>query len=224
MTTIQNTSTLAAPATATTSSRASNASAAEIENRFLTLLVSQLRNQDPLSPMDNAQLTTQLAQISTVSGVDRLNATMSALASSLGASQSMQASGLVGHDVMVAGSDLPLAQGKAQGGFSLAQAADDVRVTIRDASGKIVRTQTLGAQPTGSGRFTWDGQTDAGTAAADGHYTFEVTALAGTGTVTAQTLMVGKVLGVIPGTNGAPTQLQIGALGRFDLSQIVEIN
>ena len=72
-------------------------------NRFLTLLVTQLQNQDPLNPLDNAQVTSQLAQLSTVNGINKLNDTMSGLVASFGASQYLQASNLVGHDVMVPG-------------------------------------------------------------------------------------------------------------------------
>jgi len=200
------------------------ASAADIENRFLTLLVSQLRNQDPLNPMDNAQLTTQLAQISTVSGIDKLNTTLSTLAASLGASQYLQSSGLVGHDVFVGGSRMTLAQGAAQAGFNLSQTADAVDVTIRDAGGAVVRTEHLGPQQAGVSGFAWDGQTDAGAVAVDGPYSFEITATANGAKVAVDPLMIGHVTGVIAGANGGPSALQLGALGRFDLSQVVEIN
>jgi flagellar basal-body rod modification protein FlgD len=199
-------------------------SAAEIENRFLTLLVSQLRNQDPMNPMDNAQLTTQLAQISTVSGIDKLNTTMASLAASLGASQYLQSSALVGHDVFVGGSQMTLAQGAAQGGFNLSQPADAVDVSIRDASGAVVRIEHLPAQPAGAGGFAWDGNTDAGAAAGNGNYTFEVTATRAGARVAADPLMVGHVTGVFAGAAGGSPQVQLGSLGRFDLSQVVEIN
>src|SRR5664279_3696201 len=82
-------------ANSSSKSSATSASTAEdIQSRFLTLLVTQLKNQDPLNPMDNSQVTTQLAQISTVSGIDNLNTTMSSLATSLGASQYLQAGSL----------------------------------------------------------------------------------------------------------------------------------
>jgi flagellar basal-body rod modification protein FlgD len=224
MTPLQSVAAKSALAAGMSKATGADSSAAEIENRFLTLLVTQLRNQDPLNPMDNAQLTTQLAQISTVSGIDRLNATMSSLAASLGASQNLQAANLVGHDVMIAGNRMSLSQGAAHGGFDLAQAATDVTVTIHDATGSVVRTQHLGAQSGGVGSFAWDGATDAGAAAADGPYTFEITAIGGAGKVTGDALMSGRVFGVIPGVNGGATQLQVVGLGRFDLSQVVEIN
>jgi flagellar basal-body rod modification protein FlgD len=72
------------------------ASAQEIEDRFLTLLVSQIKNQDPLNPLDNAQLTTQLAQISTVGGIDRMNTTLSAIQALLAAQKTETGSGTSG--------------------------------------------------------------------------------------------------------------------------------
>src|SRR5512147_1078567 len=82
--------------------------AASTEDRFLKLLVSQLKNQDPLNPLDNAQVTSQMAQLSTVTGIDKLNATLQALSSSMIASQSMQAASMIGHVVMVPGNRVDL--------------------------------------------------------------------------------------------------------------------
>ena len=219
MTTIQNTSSVAAASGAAGASSGSSGNAAtEAADRFLTLLVSQLKNQDPLNPMDNAQITTQLAQISTVSGINRLNDTVAALAASFGANQSLQAASLVGHDVLAPGDKLQLAGGKGQGGFSLAQDADQVLIT------RAVRKIDLGPQAAGTQAFAWDGQTDAGPAAPDGMYTFAVSATANGKQLGVDTLMSGHVDGVVPGSKDQATQLQIGRLGRVDLSQVVEIN
>src|SRR5690348_7475888 len=81
---------------------------AGLQDRFLKLLVTQMKNQDPLNPMDNAEVTSQLAQISTVSGVDKLNQTLTAMSSSFLASQTLQASGLIGRTVMAGGTDVLL--------------------------------------------------------------------------------------------------------------------
>ena len=78
-------------------------SAADTEQRFLKLLVTQLNNQDPLNPMDNAELTSQLAQMSTVSGIEKLNATVSSLAAQSGASQVLQSASLIGYNVLSPG-------------------------------------------------------------------------------------------------------------------------
>ena len=227
MTTISTTASATGANAALTGAGASTAAAPasdgpSIGDRFLTLLVTQLRNQDPLNPMDNAQMTSQLAQISTVTGINKLNDTMSALSASLGSNQYVQAAGLVGHTVLVAGNKLQLAA-TAAGGFNLAAAADHVVVTISDASGRAVRQIDMGAQGAGAQAFVWDGHADSGATAVDGQYTFTVQATQGGRAVTADALMSGRVDGVVLGSDGK-TQLQLGRLGRVDLSQIVEIN
>src|SRR5512132_668446 len=113
-------------ATATGSGTAAAASAMtsgtveEAQDRFLTLLVTQLKNQDPLNPLDNAQITSQLAQLSTVNGINQLNTTLASLSASMDAKQYLQAAGLVGHAVVVDGNALTLADGKGPGAFDLA--------------------------------------------------------------------------------------------------------
>jgi|SRR5579862_6428757 len=206
-----------------TSSTSGASSGADIGNQFLTLLVTQLQNQDPLNPMDNSQMTTQLAQISTVTGINTLNSTMSSLASSLGSNQYMQAAGLVGHTVLVPGNQIDLTSGAGGAGFTLPQNADDVQVTITDASGSIVRQMDLGAQSAGTQTFAWDGKTNTGATAADGQYSYTLTAAASGNSITPDALMSGRVDGVVLGTGGT-TLLQLGALGRVDLSTVVEIN
>lgn len=218
---ITATTALTDPAAATAGASASDS--ASIGDRFLKLLVTQLKNQDPLNPMDNAQLTSQLAQISTVTGISKLNDTMSALSASLGSNQYVQAAGLVGHTVLTSGNKLQLASGNGAGGIKLASAADHVVVTISDVSGRAVRQIDMGAQSAGTQAFAWDGHTDAGAVAADGQYTFTVQATQGGTAVTADALMSGHVDGVVLASNGT-TQLQLGTLGRVDMSQIVEIN
>jgi flagellar basal-body rod modification protein FlgD len=220
MSNISTTSAVTGP----TSGAVGAAAAAEpsIGDRFLTLLVTQMRNQDPLNPMDNSQMTSQLAQISTVTGISKLNDTMSALGAALGSNQYVQAAGLVGHNVLVPGTQMDLAAGAAAGGLDLAADADHVVVTISDASGRAIRQIDLAAQAAGTRTFKWDGLTDSGAAAADGKYTFSVKATAGGSDVAASTLMAGRVDGVVVGPSGS-TQLQLGRLGRVDLAQVIEI-
>lgn len=87
--------------------------ASDQESRFLTLLTSQLKNQDPLNPMDNAETTSQLAQISTVTGIEKLNATLTKMMSSNQTSDTLQAANLVGHSVLVEGNQLALSSSMA---------------------------------------------------------------------------------------------------------------
>src|SRR5690349_5722545 len=86
------------------------ADAAGSEDRFLKLLVTQMQNQDPLNPMDNAQVTSQMAQINTVTGIDKLNTTVQGLNSQFVQMQALQGASLMGKGVLVAGNKMTMAE------------------------------------------------------------------------------------------------------------------
>lgn len=123
---------------------------------------------DPLNPLDNTEITSQLAQMSTVQGIEQLNKQFSSLVESLAQTQAVQASSLIGNTVLVPGSGLTLSNGEAYGGVNLANAADQVTVSILDSTGKVVQTQTLGANDAGNVLFDVDGATSSGEKAPDG--------------------------------------------------------
>lgn len=218
----KTTSSSSAASAAAAANESAAAAAQEASDRFLTLLVTQLRNQDPLNPLDNAQVTTQLAQISTVSGINKLNDTVASLSASMAAGQYLQAITLVGRDVVVAGEKMTLAEGKAPYGMAIAKDADGVAVTIKDAAGVAVRTIDLGAQKAGIHTFEWDGKDNAGKAMADGTYTMSVTAAAKGEAVATDALTIAKVTGVAPTAKG--TMLALGSLGTIALDEILQIN
>jgi len=228
MTTVNNAT--AAPATpaaaaapVASASAGAGSAANEASDRFLTLLVTQLKNQDPLNPLDNAQITTQLAQLSTVTGINKLNDTVAAVAAQMSAGQYLQALPMVGHDVLVAGDKMALSDGKGQYAVAFAKAADHVTVKITDADGKLVRTiESSEAQPAGVATFDWDGKKDDGSACPDGTYSVAITATKAGVSVGADPLTVGHVSGVVPGNNS--TLLQLGSLGTVDLAQVLQIN
>jgi flagellar basal-body rod modification protein FlgD len=174
----------------------STTSAADIQDRFLTLLVTQLRNQDPLSPMDNSQITTQLSQISTVSGIDKLNDTMAGLSAALATSQSMSSASMIGRQVVAPGSTLTLADKRAAGALELAEPADKVTVSILGPAGDVVRRLELGPSQAGLQAFTWDGTAQDSRPAKDGAYTFKVEAQRAGKAVGAATHIVGTVTGI----------------------------
>jgi flagellar basal-body rod modification protein FlgD len=168
------------------------ASATEQSDRFLKLLVTQMQNQDPLNPMDNAQITTQMAQISTVSGIDKLNASITDMSSAMLQSQSLQGAALVGKEVLVSGSDLvPDGDGVASGGFELSGPADRVVVTVKNGAGKVVDTLDLGAESAGRHTFDWVAKD----AQARG-LTFSVSAKSGATAVGSTPLVAGRVKAV----------------------------
>lgn len=201
------------------STRAS--AAVEGQDRFLKLLTTQLKNQDPLNPMDNAQMTSQLAQISTVDGINKLNATLEKLVGSQQGSEALQAAALVGRDVLVDGKNLRIAGAGASAGIELAAAADNVAVTIVDANGLTVRTLSLGKLDAGTHRFDWDGKSGSGAQVADGAYTMNVQALKGNAAVVAGPLQISRVASVIRETSGV--SLDLGAQGRIGLADVKEI-
>jgi flagellar basal-body rod modification protein FlgD len=128
---------------------------ANAADRFLKLLVTQMQNQDPLNPMDNAQVTSQMAQINTVNGIEKLNTTVKSLSGQFVQMQALQGAALVGREVVVAGNQLSVKDGAARGGFELASPVDSVEVEVLSASGQVVDTLKLGAQPTGMHSFNW---------------------------------------------------------------------
>jgi len=201
--------------------RIAGTSAKEMQDRFLTLLVTQMKNQDPLSPMDNSQLTSQLAQISTVTGIDQVNDTMKAVLGQIKALESMQAATMDGRDVLVPGSAIALGSGPAVGGYELPEAADGVTVSIRNAAGATVRELQLPRVDAGIHRFEWDGLAASGARAAEGAYTFTVRANAAGREIEATALARGHVAGIVRG--GDEVQLDLGSLGRKPLTDVREI-
>ncbi|SFN18111.1 flagellar hook assembly protein FlgD [Variovorax sp. OV329] len=191
---------------------ASATSSADIEQRFLKLLVTQLNNQDPLNPMQNSELTSQLAQMSTVSGIEKLNSTMSGLLSQSGASQVLQAASMIGYAVLSPGNELAITKDQATSGFAveLAGSAADVKVVISDADGKTVRTMEMGAMAAGVNGATWDGKNDAGDAVAAGAYTYSVVANNGSTVVKSTALSFSQVAAVKQSADGVSLELTAG--------------
>lgn len=206
---------------AKTNSSLASESQKEIQDRFLTLLVAQMKNQDPLNPLDNAQVTTQLSQISTVTGLEKLNGTLSELLDGYDTGQSMQAAGMIGKLVLVPGSKLELSKGVGVAGVELGSAASNVTVKVVDSTGKTVYSEDLGKKDAGSFAFVWDGTTDAGAKAADGHYTFKVEATSSAGSVTVNALQAGTVNAVVRGKTGFT--LDLGAAGNVPYSAVRQI-
>lgn len=191
------------------------------KNRFLTLLTAQLKNQDPLNPMDNAQMTSQMAQISTVDGIERLNATLNKLIENSNESQTMQLAGLVGHGVLVPGERMELRDSGAIAGLTLGKPADEVSVEIYDSNGVLMRTLSLGALEAGSQAFGWDGLTNAGERAANGNYKFVVNAKLGGKALDAERLQFGMVDGVVRTSSGV--MVSVGNFGNFTTNDIKQI-
>ena len=191
------------------------------QDRFLKLLVTQMKNQDPLNPLDNAQVTSQIAQISTVSGIERLNTSLQGMGDSMLAAQSMQASAMIGHGVLAEGDRMELISGGAVAGIELAGPAEKVVVSIYAASGERVEALDLGRQDAGLGSFAWDGRPDGAAQLPDGTYKFKVEAFRADGTkVDVTTLAYGRVQSV--SLDGGLT-LNTATLGAIPVANVRQI-
>ncbi|MES2263443.1 MAG: flagellar hook assembly protein FlgD [Pseudomonadota bacterium] len=192
------------------------------QDKFMTLLVTQLKNQDPMNPLDNAQVTSQLAQLSTVTGVNKLNTTLESLKSDYQSSASLQATSMINHGVLTAGKNLSLSEGKSIFGIDLATPADTVDIDIKNASGKTVYTMNMKAVEAGTKPLAWDGKLADGTTAADGNYTFSVTAKRGADTLKDATgLAFGVVASVSTGATGV--KLNVPTLGQLTMADVKQI-
>jgi flagellar basal-body rod modification protein FlgD len=196
-------------------------SAAATQSQFMTLLVTQLKNQDPLNPMDNAQMTSQMAQINTVSGINQLNTTLQALSASMTPNQTVQAASMIGRGALVPGGGVDLASGVGLGGFSLPTPADSATVSIYNSSGALVDAIDLGAQSAGITKWQWNGTNSVGATVPDGSYTFKVNASLAGNAVAANNLQYGLINSVTQGATGLT--LSVGALQNIALTQVQQI-
>ena len=191
---------------------------------FLTLMTTQLKNQDPLNPTDSNQFLSQLAQLSTVSGITSMNTTMTNLSSSLLSSQALSSATLVGHGILTAVDSAHYTAGAPlSGAVQVPDGASSITLTITDASGAVVRHITAspgaGLQP-----FSWDGTTDGGTPAASGTYNVGVSAIVNGRNQAATTLLNGTVTSVTLDPAGGGVTLNTPELGPIALSKVNQIS
>lgn len=188
---------------------------------FLRLMTEQLKNQDPLKPLDNAQFLGQLAQFSTVQGIDKMQNAMEAVASVMESDQTLRAAALVGRDALVEVSTVELTAGAGVNGEVSARSAGPITFEIVDAGGTRVRQMTVDANVAGNTAFQWDGRDDAGQTAAAGRYT--IRAVSGSGD-NAEVLSV-RVAARVDSVSIEPTGLvlNLAGLGSHPLSAIRRI-
>ena len=197
---------------ASVSSKPATKNDAASEDRFLKLLVAQMKNQDPLNPLDNAQVTSQMAQISTVNGIEKLNTTVAGLNSQMVQLQAMQGASLVGHDVSVPGDRLHIASGVGDGAFELAGTAERVKVELLNPGGRVVDTLELGTLGAGTHDFNW-----AAANTGDGSgYRFRVSATQGSSAVAVTPLMRDRVEAVSAGGTALQLDLQYSGSVAYD--------
>jgi len=193
----------------------------EMSDRFMTLFLAQLRNQDPLNPMENAEMTSQLAQMNMVSGLEKLNLTMNTLLASYDEALSLQAANLIGKNVLAPGNQMVMTEEGGLFGVDLTYPADSVEVVIRDATGREVKRQNLGQLEAGSQVLYWDGTDNEGNQLESGFYTFEIAASLNGTPVLNKTLQTGTVSALVRGSNGF--MLDVMGLGSLSLSDIRQV-
>jgi len=193
---------------------------------FLTLMLAQLKNQDPTSPVDSNTFLSQLASLSEVQGITSLNTSFNALSSSLSSSQALQASSLLGHQALVNSSTATVAAGApVTGAVNVPQTTSQVVLNISDSSGVLVSQVNLGAQPAGLTSFSWNGKTSAGTQAPAGTYTLTAQyAGATSGSTAASTLVNGTVESVSMGAGTTGLTLNVAGIGSVPFSSVQQIS
>ena len=212
----------------TATSKSGNAqSGQELQQQFMTLLIAQMKNQDPTNPTDNSQMTSQLAQINTVSGIQDLNKSLSGINSQINASQQLQASALVDRGVLVKGDNILVTSEAGKDpkttpfGFSLAAQADEVNIDIVGENGEAVRSFKIGQQDDGVKTLSWDGRNESGEPVSSGKYHAVINASQGGKPVSVDALHYARVNGVTQGQNGG--RLDLGVHGSAALSDVYQI-
>jgi len=196
------------------------------KDAFLQLLVTQLKNQNPLSPQDNGAFVAQLAQFSSLEGINTLNDSVNAISSNFSSSQALQASSLVGRSIIIQTDKAMVDTSKSMtGSVDVTAATGNVSVKITDKDGNVVRTIEMGAQSAGTQSFIWDGKNDKGEVAPAGTYTFNATTKNDKGDAVALTTSLpATVTSVTLSKTGGEMLLNLaGGMGSVKLSQIQTI-
>jgi len=185
-----------------------------------------MNNQDPTHPMDNSQFLSQLAQFGTVNGITQLQTSFQTLASTLQSNQALQASTMVGRNVMVSGNAYATdsAGGKVSGAIDLTQDTGQLAVQVYNSAGQLVREIPMGAQSAGQIAFTWDGTDSSGNAAPAGVYRVVANALVNGQTTGMDTLMQGKVDSVTLPSGGGTPSLNVSGLGTVSMDNVKQLS
>ena len=200
------------------SSATQTKNAAETQDRFLKLLVAQMQHQDPLNPMDNAQVTSQMAQIQQVTSLATVDASIKGLGTQFSQMQALQSVNLVGRDVLIEGNRLDVQDGVGRGSFALDGPASKVQLEVLTPAGNVIDTVQLGAQGTGLQNFTWP----ADKAPVGTELKFRITATQGTSSVASSLFARDRVDAV--SNAGGTLHLQLAHLGMTDYASVLSVD
>jgi flagellar basal-body rod modification protein FlgD len=193
---------------------------------FLTLMLAQLKNQDPTNPVDSNTFLSQLASLSEVQGITNLNTAFSTLSGSLTSSQALQASSLLGHQALVSSgtATLSTAGSTITGAVQVPQTSAGVTVNISNAAGVLVQQVSLGAQSAGLANFTWDGKEGDGSAAPAGTYTLTAQVDGVSAGTAVGTFVNGTVESVTMASGSTGMTLNVAGLGSVAYSKVQQIS
>ncbi|WP_306547027.1 flagellar hook assembly protein FlgD [Desulfobulbus sp.] len=201
--------------TATTSSSKTSALG---QDQFLTLLVAQLQNQDPLNPADATEFTSQLAQYSQLEQLFNLNDSMEQLATAQNNSERLSALTLIGQDVVVENSEFTFSKESVEIGYKVDGTVTDVDLLIKNSDGKTVATLSASDLSEGNHFLTWDGKNSSGTALDPGTYSIQISAKNGTtASASVSPLVRSEVTGI--DLSGSEAKI-VTALGEYAISAI----
>ena len=194
------------------------------QDQFMQLLIAQLKNQDPLSPQDNGEFLSQLAQFETAAGAAELQESFDKFSANMQSSSALQASSLVGRSVLAPGGAAQLETGQnVSGMIDLGSSTTNLTIEITDAAGQLVKTIPMGTQASGEVKFTWDGTDQNGNSLPPGGYRIRATADVGTEQIAQDVLVSAKVDSVTIGQGGQGMKLNLAGLGSIDFSAVREI-
>lgn len=194
------------------------------QDDFLQLMTEQLANQDPFEPMENGEFMGQIAQFGAVDGINNLLTSFNDLSVNLQSSQALQASSLIGRQVLVNHDQGYLPEtGDLQGAVELGSSSSNVAVNVFDASGEAVGRVELGPQPEGLVQFNWDGTTFGGQRASSGRYRIEVEATFGSTTEAITPQVVDQVHSLTLGGVGQEMLVELENLGTVSFNQVNQI-
>ncbi|MCA1773794.1 MAG: flagellar hook assembly protein FlgD [Halomonas sp.] len=203
----------------------------DLRESFMTLLITQLENQDPMNPMENAEMTSQLAQINTVSGIEELNDTLNGITEQVDASQMLEASGLIGNSVLVPGDQVKVSvdeDGSSYAtpfGIELEEPAANVEISVTNQAGEVVYSNNVEGVDAGVESFSWNGLNNNEVAVPEGSYNVSYKATDAEGEeLESETLNYAQVQGVTPAESGEEVRLDLGAIyGQVSLDQVKQI-
>lgn len=213
----------------TTSAAASQSSTATATKSldqagFFQLLTTQLSYQDPFKPVENAEMLSQMTSMTTADGISNLSKQMESLNSVMTSSQALQASAMVGQNVLLPYNTGYLENGgKVNGVIPITDTTSYLKVTVQDASGQVIKEIPIDGEHSKNMNFSWDGTDKSGNPVKEGAYTFKVTGTIDNKSESLNACVYGKVSSVTLGNSTNPTVVKVNGLGGYYLSDILEI-